>query len=285
MQEVPLRSRLLLTTALFALSCTPGEEGAPREDSPGEELAPPATSPEVIVARELERIEVEVARIDAIFQPLPLLRAAQEDALRRFGNPQQLQRARALGIDRLLPPERLEELRREGSLVVLEDTEHWVVREMDHSRPLVIPSVHSLLTRIGERFQTRLAELGAPPFRLEVTSALRTAEDQTRLRQVNPNAAFGESTHEHGTTVDVLYSAFSAPSRSLLEIDTSGAEWLEPYIHRHMAVAAERVAARRALELKAILGEVLLEIQDEGLVMVTLEQLQPVFHMTVSTRF
>jgi hypothetical protein len=57
---------------------------------------------------------------------------------------------------------------------------------------------------------------------------------------------------------------------------------MEPYLRRHADVAAERVAGRRALELKAILGLVLLEMQREGKVMVTIEQLQPVYHMTVA---
>lgn len=39
-----------------------------------------------------------------------------------------------------------------------------------------------------------------------------------------------------------------------------------------------------SLELRAILGHVLREMQDEGLVMVTYEVLQPVYHMTVARR-
>jgi hypothetical protein len=34
----------------------------------------------------------------------------------------------------------------------------------------------------------------------------------------------------------------------------------------------------------AVLGKVLLELQQEGAVMVTLEELQPVFHLTVARR-
>jgi hypothetical protein len=132
------------------------------------------------------------------------------------------------------------------------------------------------------RFHARLADLGAPPFRIEISSALRTSADQAALRRVNPNAALGESTHEYGTTVDLLYSAFAAPAHPIVELDASAAPWLEPYLRRHADVAAERVAGRRALELKAILGQVLLEMQREGAVMVTLERLQPVYHITLA---
>jgi hypothetical protein len=250
------------------------------EASTGETSSAAAFGTEI--TRQMARIDAEAARIDSIFQPLPLLRPASEDALIRFGNARQLERARELGVGRLIPAERIEQLRAQRALVALEDNDYWVVRDLDYSQPLAVPAVHALLTDVGIRFQARLAELGAPPFRLEITSALRTAADQAALRRINPNAATGESTHEYGTTVDVLYSAFSAPSAPIVDLTQVDAEWLRPVLVRYAAVAAERVAGRRAHELKAILGEVLIEMQEEGRVMVTLERLQPVFHMTVA---
>src|SRR5690606_3226833 len=100
-------------------------------------------------------------------------------------------------------------------------------------------------------FHGRLTDLGAPRFRFEVSSVLRSAADQAALRAVNPNAALGESTHEYATTVDVLYSAFAAPVDPIVALDRTEAEWLAPYLERYAVVAAERVAARRAMELKA----------------------------------
>jgi hypothetical protein len=117
---------------------------------------------------------------------------------------------------------------------------------------------------------------------MEVTSVLRSAADQEALRRVNPNAARGESTHEHGTTVDVLYSAFAAPLEPIVAIDAAEAGWAVGHLRRYADLAAERVAARRAMELEAVLGAVLLEMQREGKVMVTLERQQPVFHMTLA---
>lgn len=237
-----------------------------------------------VLERETQRIDREAARIDSLFQPLPLLRPADEAALTRYGNAQQLARARALGTERLLPAERIAQLEQSGALVQLHDSEHWVVRDMDHSQPLVVPAMRDLLTQIGTRFHQRLREIGAPAFRVEISSALRTAADQAALRRVNPNAASGESTHEYGTTVDLLYSAFAAPAQAVVQIDTQQAPWLSTHLTDYARVAAERVAARRAHELKAILGHVLIELQNEGKVMVTLEKLQPVFHMTVGDR-
>lgn len=275
-----LRRRAGVTALVLLAGCARGDPGATREPA-GAVAVDGGQAAEAILRREVARIDSAASAIDSVFQPLPLLTPGEEESLRSFPNSQQLVRARALGVERGLSAEALGALEREGRLVRLADGEHWVVRRLDYSQPLAVPGVRALLTEIGERFHDRLAALGAPPYRIEVTSVLRTRGDQEALRRVNPNAALGESTHEYGTTVDVLYSAFAAPAEPIVEIDASGAEWVEPYLRRYAGVAAERVAARRASELKAILGEVLVEMQREGRVMVTLERQQPVFHMTL----
>ncbi len=254
-------------------------------EPPPSMAAPPAergATAERVFKRGMARIDAQAAAIDSLFQPLPLLTPAEEEALRRYRSPAQLARARALGVGRDLAPGQVEVLLRTGGLVALNDTAYWVVRDLDYSRPLVVPGVRTLLAEVGRRFHARLAEIGAPPYRLEVSSALRTAEDQAALREVNPNAASGTSAHEYGTTVDVLYSAFAAPAAEVVALDAAEAPWAEPYLRRYAEAQMERVAGRRAMELKAILGEVLLEMQREGLVMVTLERRQPVFHMTLA---
>jgi len=262
------------------LGCTPGESvspGAAGTDGPRE--APGAAALE----REMGRILERAAEIDEIFQPLPLQRPAQEEALRRFGNAQQLVAARRLGIRPGTAAEELERLVQEGRLVRLPDTtDLWVVHELDYSVPYVVPHAEALLRELGTRFQAALAGLGAPAYRLEVSSVLRSAEDQERLRRVNPNAALGESTHQYGTTLDVLYSAYAPPAEPIVEPAIPEAPWLEPYLRWAAASRAETIAGRRALELRAVLGRVLTEMQNEGKVMVTLERLQPVYHMTVA---
>lgn len=255
---------------------------APGQGNASASAAGAAAADEAALLNGMARIDSAAASIDSIFQPLPLLTPAEEAALRRFSNVQHLARARALGVGRALSPQRLATLEREGRLVRLANTQHWIIRDLGHSQPLAVPAVRAVLTEIGERFHSRLAELGAPPFRLEVTSVLRTAADQEALRQVNPNAALGESTHEYATTFDVLYSAYSAPTEPFTAISNPDAVWVESYLRRYADVSAERIAGRRALELKAILGSVLAGMQQEGRVLVTIERLQPVYHITVA---
>jgi hypothetical protein len=237
---------------------------------------------ESVLEREMARIDSAAAAIDRIFQPLPVMRPAEEQALRRFTNAQHLARARSLGVARGLSAERLAGLEREGRLVRLESGERFVLRDLDHSQSLAVPGVRAVLAEIGDRFHRRLSTLGAPAFRIEITSVFRTAADQAALRRVNPNAAAGESTHELGATFDILYSAYSAPAEPIVAIDTTRAEGVGAFLRRYADVASERVAGRRSLELQAILGQVLIQMQREGRIMVTLERQQPVFHVTLA---
>jgi hypothetical protein len=220
--------------------------------------------------------------IDDALQPVPLLTPAQEADL-RDANARQLERARQLGV-RPADAAELAAARDAGRLVTLEDsTAHWVVRELDSSRPLVTPDVPVLLARIAERFHARLAALGLPAYRLDITSVLRTAEDQEALRTTNPNAAAGVSTHEFGTTVDIAYSSFAAPVEPY-DGARPGPASLAPYVDRIAAAVLETAAARKSRELQAILGEVLTGLRREGDVLITLERQQPVYHITVARR-
>lgn len=278
------RAALLLGLSVSLLACTDGEP--PTADSEG--VAPGAGLDQAAQREfeaEMRRIAGFAASVDSVFRPLPLLAPSEEAALRRFPNATQLARARALGVPRGGGDSGIEPLIEEGRLVRLADsTSHWIVRELDHSVPYVVPDVEVLLTEIGERFGDRLEELGSPRFRLEVTSVLRTPESQAELRETNINAARGASTHEFGTTLDVAYHAYAAPDPLPIDIRLPRASWLEPFAEQFAISTLETVAARRSRELQAILGEVLIEMQREGKVMVTLERRQPVYHMTVARR-
>jgi hypothetical protein len=271
---------IIAASALLLATCS-AEPEPDADDGPRDDVR-------AAVERALDDATARIAEltdsIDDLLQPAPLLTPAEEAALRRFGNEAQLVRARSLGA-RPADDAELESLRASGRLMELEDsTELWAVRELEHSVPFVTPDAHALLTRIAQRFQQRLTDLGLPRYRVEVTSVLRTAESQTDLRQSNPNAATGLSTHEFGTTLDIAYSSFAAPQDPQLDIDVADVPWLESWIDWFASASLEAAAARKSRELQAILGAVLLNLQRAGDVMVTLERQQPVYHLTVARR-
>ena len=245
--------------------------------------------------------------VEDLLRPVPLLTPGEEAAL-RTSNAAQLARARQIG-QHVADSASLRRLLDSGALVQLADsTEWWVVRELDHSLPYVVPDVVVLLEEIGRRFQEELRGRGLPAYRVEVTSVLRTPAAQAELRQGNVNAAAGTSTHEFGTTLDIAYESYAAPAYgdapsaggdaeaeadtastpdTLRAANAAGAAkddradvaWLTRQIR---SLALERVAAQKSRELQKLLGGVLREMQSEGLLLVTLERQQPVYHLTVA---
>lgn len=286
---------LTIATATVLVWGLGGCQLSPTEPAPASVEAEPSAETETaeqaiarserVLSAGLDQILAHADSIEAALRPVSLLTRGQAAAFDRYRNADQLAIARRLGVPQPVSAEARERLLAEGRLVRLEDSPYWTVRALDYSTALATPAVVALLTEIGERFHARLEELGVPPLRMEVTSVLRTADDQARLRRVNPNAARGESTHMYGTTVDVAYSSFRAPQEPVLDLDTAEAPWLDPHLRRMESAATEAGAARMSRELQAELGHVLREMQAEGKVMVTMEERQPVYHMTVARAF
>jgi hypothetical protein len=268
------RLALRASCALVLLAACGGEPPPP---------PPPSRDPaEVALEETLARAQEMAEEIEDTLQPVPLMRPGEEEELRRFLAGPHLQRARALGV-RAETDERIRQLIAEGRLVELEDsTEHWIVRRVRGQGNYVVPHTRALLVELGERFQARLAEMGMPPYRLEVSSALRTIEGQERLRENNENAASGVSAHEFGTTVDIPYTAFAPPAVTPEPLVVPAPAGLRPYLDQVAALVLESVSARKSRELQKILGDVLRDAQAEGIVLVIMERFQPVFHITVA---
>jgi hypothetical protein len=275
-RSVFVRHLPIVLPAILALACAE----APPERAPAADRS--HAEADAALAAGLDRAAQLADSVDRLLLPVPLLTPTQEAALRRFGNAQQLARARALGV-RPTDSAHVRQLLAEGRLVSIPDsTELWAVRRLEHSLPYVTPDALDLLQHIARRFQERLAARGLPAYRVEVTSVLRTPASQEDLRRTNINAAAGTSTHEYGTTLDLAYSSFAAPHEIAVPSLPSGTEWLAPHLRRATAAWLEAAAARKSRELQMILGEVLLALQEEGNVMVTLERQQPVYHLTMA---
>ena len=255
---------------------------AEREREAAVEAARIATAAEIELAlsQALALADREADEANDILSPLPVTTTTQENALRRFLNAAHVSRARELGV-RVADRAARDSLVQAGRLVPLEDsTAHWIVRP-GVSPAHMVPEVSALLEELGRRFQDRLARMGLPPYRIEVTSALRTSERQARLRRSNANAAAGASSHEFGTTVDLSYAAFAPPAELPAEILGGVPAEFVPHVQRFADLALESVSGRKSRELGAIFSDVLLEAQSEGLALVIYERSQTVYHVTV----
>ena len=273
-----MRTFLLFTIILLS-SCGRAE----REREAAVEAARVATVAQIerVLSETIRRADRLAGSADRILRPLPVMTPAEEEALRRFRNAAHVARARALGV-RALSDEVTDSLLATGQLIQLEDsTHHWIVRR-GSSPAYVVPHMRTLLEVLGTRFPERLAEMELPPYRLEVTSALRTTARQAELRRSNANAAAGVSSHEFGTTVDLSYAAFAPPADPPGEILVGIPNEFAPHVERIVDLALESVSARKSRELGAIFSQVLREAQAEGLALVIYERQQTVYHLTVA---
>lgn len=282
--SLPTRSDTRSATVLLALTiiaaCAPGDRS------------------ETIAAAEqeaLSSVEAQVDSLDAVLSTQPGLIIATSSQLRRYLNPQQVMTARQFGVEPVADSADVQRLAEQGALVRLEDsTEHWVVRELTHSLPYVTPDTRAMLTELGRSFHEQLDSLGLPPFRFEITSVLRTAAMQAQLRSGNANASRTTSSHEFGTTVDIAYNDFSEPADldpfvtpppDTLSLDEGEREAVMEWARQYAAERLSRLGKERAAELKGILGDVLHDMQEASKVQPLIERAQPVYHMTVATRY
>jgi hypothetical protein len=227
------------------------------------------------VTRVVNGVQAHADSTDRKLREVAGLTRRERQILLRDVNAVQTARARRVGITRGSP---LEKLVNSGQLVQLEDTaRYWVVRKLDYSEPYVTPATRALLTEIGRRFQQRLDSLGVPRYRIEITSVLRTAEDQSALRKRNANAAREVSAHEFGTTVDIAYRRYGPPVQ-----DTVAGVPLNSELRAWTDSIMCETARQRGAELQAILGRVLAELRAQGRVLVRMERRQTVYHITAT---
>lgn len=165
-------------------------------------------------------------------------------------NPVQLETAEVLGIPSTKNREDAE--RHKGALVNIQNNPHFAVRHLTHSIPYLVPRAVRLLERIAMAYSDSLTVKGFPPYKLVITSVLRSEDDITKLRNVNRNAS-ENSCHRYGTTFDITYNHF---------VDVSTGQ------------------ETASVKLKSILAEVLDDFRQMGACYVKYEAHQACFHIT-----
>ena len=163
----------------------------------------------------------------------------------------QLEHARRLGVEPMTGLSSYYNTRR--PLVKIRTNSDFVVDELRHSYPFLVPEAVRLLHDIGRNFQDSLKSRGGGRYRIIVTSVLRTPSTVKKLKRVNGNAT-QESTHQYGTTFDITYSRFDPIDGK--EVNTQG-------------------------DLKNLLAEVIYDLHRRGRCMVKYERKSPCFHITV----
>ena len=246
---------------------------------------PPPPPPPTGDTPALDSLTSLLTRRRAALERLPPPTSEEENALRRPRTPsysKHLEWADSLGVEPLAGEGELAGHLAAGRLVPLLDTEYYVVRVLEHSKPFVLPQLRDELARIGRTFQAELALAGLPPYRFAVSSALRTADLQRDLGRTNRNATSGTSSHEYGASVDIVTFRYSLhPSSG----DTLDVPFADPEILRAQDWAtqwSDDLGRAYWDPLFGVMVRVLRERQRSGELLVLLEAEQPVFHITVA---
>ena len=259
-------------------------QGTAPEAAAPEPAAPTEPGDAVAEARSRAALEKRLGEIEAGVQRLPGLIGSIRQDMRLHLNAAHVAAARSNGVGPVRDSAHLAALVDRGALVQLpESTEWWMLRDLNDSLPYVTPGTKAAMEEVGRRFHARLDEHGLPPFRLDITSVLRTSDQQSALQRRNPNAADTTSSHEFGTTLDVAYLSFAAPQsldhRSLAaELDGQ----VSPTLGVEMTIRLEGLAKLHAPHLEGELGAVLQQLERDGMVLPLRERSQPVYHITVA---
>lgn len=257
------------------VACAPGDDAAAAED--GQHATAVAATDSRAAAAQAE-LDARLAEAEAAVQRLPGLIGSIRSDMRRHLNAAHVAAAQGAGVGPVRDSAHAARLLSTGALVELPDSSQWwVLRELNQSLPYVTPRTQDVLEEIGRRFHERLEQHGLPLFRLDVTSILRTAEQQAALRRRNPNASATTSSHEFGTTFDVAYLSFAAP-QAIADPSTGP---LPPHLRDRAMVQLDTLGTRYAPHLEGELGAVLQQMQREGILMTLRERSQPVYHTTV----
>ena len=271
----------LLVPVLLLAACEPEPVPVAPRPAPTDSTATPGGAEAEALRRGLDALQERAAFLRGRLERLERPKADEEAALRRVRYQTHLDRARALGVR---PVESLDEVRAylgSGKLVPLVDNAYYVVRDMESSVPAVTPATREMLDETGRRFQKRLADLGLPPYRFMITSATRTLDSQTALKSRNRNAARGNSSHQYGTCVDIVYTKYPAPTSVPDPLPPTGDAAVDRVLEDYVAYEVEADGARYWEHLDGLLGRVMVEMQANREWVVLRETGQPVYHVTL----
>lgn len=171
----------------------------------------------------------------------------------------QLASAKKNGIRPCATREEAQRLVKRHKLVNICNSPFYVVDDLTHSMPYLVPKAQQLLNTICLNFIDSLQVKGLQPHLPMITSVLRTTDDVSKLQRHNRNAT-ENSCHCYGTTVDITYNRF-VPITGHYDPNAELTRWSLPY--------------------KQVMAEVLRDLRKEGQCYVKYEYKQACFHLTV----
>lgn len=144
----------------------------------------------------------------------------------------------------------------EGKLVKVKNTRNYQVERLTYSHPYLTPEAKNFLNNLGNRFRKKLTENNMGVYAYQISSLLRTVENQRALSKSNKNAS-PNSSHMYATTFDIAYDSV---------------------IKKPLPWVKVQMADPKAIKL---LSEAIGELRSEGRCVVVSERQEKCFHITV----
>jgi hypothetical protein len=123
------------------------------------------------------------------------------------------------GIKEQQTDEGLIKLGKKNVLNEIESNEFFIVRNLTHSQPLLLPKAIDFLDKLSILYQQKCIEQHKSYLRFEITSVSRSIESVKKLGEVNENS-IENSPHLRGKTFDMSWRAFGG-NKDQLQLFTS----------------------------------------------------------------
>jgi len=210
----------------------------------------------------------------------------KEETLRKYLLKDHLAQADQTGIQPFTDERDIEPASVSGKIVSI-DTQgeklyyfYNVLKKYRFLAPHAAAGLDLVAERFNQNIKKRLAERKKDltlfvPVKIAISSALRPISYQDALREKNKNAS-GESSHSYAISFDIFYDDFflSLPESSSQEL---AEEILKKIRTRYGFSQGDALKS----QLRSILSETLIEMQNEGILYAILERNQKCYHVTI----
>jgi hypothetical protein len=204
---------------------------------------------------------------------------AKEQKLRKHLLMDHIDAAKKYGIKPVTDDNGIEENEKNGKLVNIgkEKNSLYYFHNVRKKYRFLTENASKGLKLLTERYQVNLKKRAdLPVVKIALSSVIRPVSYQKKLMRRNSNASF-ISTHSFGTSFDIFYDDYfvSVPLRAVSN-DIS-----EDMVNRLRTRIGYMMGDSLRRQLRSVLMETLIELQDEGKLYAILEKRQRCYHVTI----
>lgn len=205
--------------------------------------------------------------------------SAIELKLRTYLNPAHLGAAAKYGIDPLVQDSDIEELIAGKRLVRVEAKPEslFYFYNVRNTYRALTPGARVGLYVLTERLQRNIQRYAKlPPVKIAISSMIRPESYQDGLRETNANATM-TTTHSSGISFDIFFDDYYVVLPQPVTSNSISDSLLAPVRTRMGFLMGDALRG----QLRSVLTETLIQLQDEGVLYAILEKRQRCYHVTM----